>query len=330
MRSGRLPDILAHGPFFDDLMQGGWSVVRLPPPEVRHFSFSHQSAHDRARKGTISTSTRIRSLVTDQNRLGILAGTRWYLLRGLNSRGRLRSRTVRVRPRGIRHPLEIRMQTSSDPNVFDQIFRNREYEFLDRIQHARVIIDLGANVGFASALCLSQYLDAFVLSVEPDPENHQQCERNLRHYGNRSQLVLGGVWHSNGALTLSRGTFRDGREWATEVREARDGETGDVHAWDIPSLIAMCPQPTVDLLKIDIEGSETALFSRNTEWLDRVRNLSIELHGPECERVFRLALAPYEFDELRCGEYTVCLNLRRVMASDRRMAASPQPPGSAP
>jgi FkbM family methyltransferase len=255
---------------------------------------------------------RIKMFMADQSGMGIVPGAYWNVLRTLNARGRVNSQAILLRPVKVLYPLEIRMQTSSDPDVFDDIFHRREFKFLDQIQNPRVIIDLGANVGYVSALFLSEYKNCFVLSVEPDPANYLQCVKNLCLYGNRSRLLHGAVWHTKGELLLSRGTFGDGREWATEVREARDGESRDVYAWDVPSLIAICPQPTIDLLKIDIEGSEAALFSRNVEWLDEVKNICIELHGSKCERAFRAALAPYRFRELHYGAYTVCLDIKRI------------------
>src|ERR1035438_10720631 len=255
---------------------------------------------------------RVKLLLADQSGIGIVSGSRWNVLRTLNARGRVKSQAISLRPAKVRYPLEIRMQTSSDPDVFDDIFHRREFKFLERIRNARIIIDLGENVGYVSAFCLSEYKQSFVLSVEPAPANHLQCSKNLRRYGDRSRLLCAAVWHTKGDLLLSRGTFGDGREWATEVREARDGEKGDVYAWDVPSLIAMCPQPTIDLLKIDIEGSEVALFSGNVKWLDQVKNMCIELHGSACEQAFRAATAPYRFEELHCGAYTVCLDIKRV------------------
>ena len=38
------------------------------------------------------------------------------------------------------------------------------------------------------------------------------------------------------------------------------------------------PDTEVDLLKVDIEGAELELFSENTKWLSRVRNIIIEIH----------------------------------------------------
>ena len=67
---------------------------------------------------------------------------------------------------------------------------------------------------------------------------------------------------------------------------------------------AFWPGQSIDLLKIDIEGSENGLFSLGTErWLDRVRNLCIELHGEECERAFRSAMQGYRYEQARSGEY---------------------------
>jgi hypothetical protein len=34
----------------------------------------------------------------------------------------------------------------------------------------------------------------------------------------------------------------------------------------------------IDLLKVDIEGGEAELFSKNFEWLDGVQNIIVEFH----------------------------------------------------
>jgi FkbM family methyltransferase len=206
------------------------------------------------------------------------------------------------------------MGDSSDVDQFEATFLERDLKFAEalRVTRPRLIVDLGANVGYASAFLLSLFPDAFSLAVEPDPRNIARCRTNLAPYGKRALLIQGAVWSGCRQLVLSPGTFGDGREWATEVREARPGEQADVTAYDVPTLLARCPVDTVDLLKIDIEGSEKALFSSNVDrWIDRVRNICIELHGEDCRRVFFDAMRHHTFEAAMSGQYLVCTNIRR-------------------
>jgi FkbM family methyltransferase len=245
-----------------------------------------------------------RTLRRNQRALGFSCGAHWTFLRSANYRGWVK-RSAIVHPVQLQHPIRIRMQESSDPDVFDQLFIDDELSFIRALSGIATVVDLGANVGYASARFLSAFPSATVIAVEPDPGNAGLCRANLAPYGSRARVVEAAVWHSVGSLVLSRGTFRDGREWSTEVRPARQGEMGDVIAYDIDSLI---PEP-IDLLKIDIEGSEAALFSRNTRWLTRVRNLCIEIHDNQCERTVFDALSVYQYAHERCGEYHLFLNL---------------------
>jgi hypothetical protein len=60
----------------------------------------------------------------------------------------------------------------------------------------------------------------------------------------------------------------------------------------------------IDLLKIDIEGSELELLSEDADWLEQVRAISIEFHDafrPGCTAVGESALARAGF-ELRLRE----------------------------
>ena len=53
---------------------------------------------------------------------------------------------------------------------------------------------------------------------------------------------------------------------------------------------------TIDIFKIDIEGAEKELFSKNEEfWITRTKWIIIELHGKECRDIFETAMATYRF-----------------------------------
>lgn len=220
---------------------------------------------------------------------------------------------LKIKPRQVKYPMAARLGGSSDMNVFYQIFLCNVYACIENISSPRLILDLGANVGYSSAYFLSRFPTATVLAVEPDPDNFELCRDNLAPYGERARVVLGAVWSKRSRLVLARGIFRDGREWATQVRESDDkNDVATVDAWDIPSLLNLVGGDHIDLLKSDIERSELEIFgSSSSSWLPVVRNICIELHGADCEAVFLDALEDFECDRGIYGELATCLNLRR-------------------
>ena len=244
--------------------------------------------------------------------LGTLSALRWLCLRLGIKAGILDPESWRVRPARVRHNLEVRLRGSSDINVFYQIFVVEEYAVLRELTGVATVLDLGANVGYSSAYFLSCFPSARVLAVEPDDSNFRLCRSNLAPYNDRVQVVHGAVWAERKRLSLSRSQFGDGREWATQVSEGDDEGHGDVQAFDMNSLIELAGGGPVDLLKIDIERSELAVFGSPLAqtWLPKVRNICIELHGKDCEDALFSALAGYDYELSHSDELTICRNLR--------------------
>jgi FkbM family methyltransferase len=252
--------------------------------------------------------------------LGPVTGLRWYVTKILTRLPLRGPRRIVVHPPDLLHPVTVRMFPSSDDFVFDQLFVRREYAPVCRREgEAKFILDLGANVGYASAIFASRYPAATILAVEPDPRNFELCRQNLAPYGDRVQTLLGAVWAKRSQLALERGNFCDGREWATRVAEATPGGDATVEAWDIATLLEMAGVQEADLVKIDIEGSEAEVFAASTaEWLPRVRNLCIELHDGKCREIFLHAMAGFDYELEEHGEYTFCFDLRPVGAMQRK------------
>jgi len=251
---------------------------------------------------------------------GLRLGLRWSYARIRAHMPIGGSRRMVIQPPSLAHAVSVRMNPSSDEQVFDQMFVRREYALVcGLVKEPRFFLDLGANVGYAAAYFANRYPGVRILAVEPDPGNYQLCVQNLAPYADRVQALQGAVWSRCTRLALSQGSFCDGREWATQVVEAASESEADVAAWDIPSLLDMAEQEAVDLVKIDIEGSEAALFAANTaRWLHRVRNICIELHDQHCREIFFQALRDFEYDLAEVYEYTLCLNLRaRARTKDR-------------
>jgi FkbM family methyltransferase len=239
--------------------------------------------------------------------VGTAAAAQWGFHRIASKLGFDLQKTWKVHPRQLEHELLVRLGGSSDINVFNHLFIRKEYAALQSLDDISLILDLGANVGYSSAILLNFFPRARVVAVEPDERNFKICSINLKPYGDRVQLLHGAAWSKCCKLNLSRGAFGDGREWATQVVEPAQESSGDVQAWDVCALIDQAGGGKVDLLKVDIERAELEVFGETAQkWLPKVRNICIELHGKDCEEVFFNALAGFKYEVQTVRELTIC------------------------
>lgn len=216
--------------------------------------------------------------------------------------------------RRARFPLLCRPGTS-DMAVFGQIFAEREYAIFRAVKNARFIVDCGANVGYSSAYFLSEFPNARVLAIEPDPENFALCQKNLEPYGERAQVVRAGIWERTGSLQIAAEPYRDGRAWAVQVRHCDDPAGSDLPAVDIPWVMEQLGCERIDILKIDVEGAEVVVFRDASQWIGRVDNLAVELHedtvfGPAAP-VYHAALEGQGFRQLEVRELNVAMRKPR-------------------
>jgi FkbM family methyltransferase len=98
-------------------------------------------------------------------------------------------------------------------------------------------------------------------------------------------------------------------EWGRSVSElsTNDVPIEVVDAVTMDDLISEAGAEVIDILKIDIEGAEIEVFGNGSlEWLPRVRNIVIELHGQAAKQVFLTAIESEGMTLSRSGELTVC------------------------
>lgn len=226
--------------------------------------------------------------------------------------------TLEFRAKHAKYPLHVRGQTP-DLKVFSQIFLFREYSCLDEVRDARLIIDCGANAGYSSAYFLSRYPRATLIAVEPDTDNFTLLERNLSPYAGRVRTVNSAIWSHPARLKLSDVPYRDGLEWARQVRECAPTEEGGFVATDVGTLLDGSGFDRISILKMDIEGAEAVVFARNYEsWIDRVDAMVIELHDDsvfgDAKGVFQRAISGRGFSVTEFEELTVCLREARKPA----------------
>jgi FkbM family methyltransferase len=206
--------------------------------------------------------------------------------------------------RHAQRPFHFRRRTS-DASVITDVLVDDGYACLLNVPDVHVIVDAGANIGATSVFLLDAYPTATLIAIEPDAGSFDVLQRNLAYYGPRAHGVRAALWDEPATLAIDRGQFRDGREWTFQVRPSTAGDA-EVESTTIREILDAYHVPRIDILKMDIERAERAVFQESARaWLDRVRVIAVELHDAECERAFRHAVAPFPAEVTRVGDLTV-------------------------
>lgn len=214
----------------------------------------------------------------------------------------------------------IRPQTS-DKLVLYQVIANNEYSpITDLIQlyktqdGIKTIIDAGANIGLTSLYFKKYYPQARIVAVEPEVNNHLQLLKNI-HLNKFSKSIIPinkALWKNNTDRLCISSDFRDGQYWAKTVIENFD-PLNTIATITLSDLISQnFTDGPLDILKMDIEGSENVLF-KDSGFIEtlttKVRFLCLEIHDEfNCRSFITQTLNDCNFSVKDIGETTFCVN----------------------
>jgi FkbM family methyltransferase len=197
-------------------------------------------------------------------------------------------------------------KNTSDKKVFWQIFVEKELELDFKIE-PKLIIDGGAYIGASTLWFAKKFPSAKIIAVEPEDSNFQLLQRNTAGLPN-VKLIKAGLWNKNTDLKIKDIGLG---KWGFVVTEAASDDNEKIKAVTIDKILADSGQAEIDILKLDIEGSEKEMFAEGYEnWLSKTKVMIIELHErmrPGAEQSFRSAIAKYNFSESRNGEKIVLI-----------------------
>ncbi|MDA8250722.1 MAG: FkbM family methyltransferase [Rhodospirillales bacterium] len=213
----------------------------------------------------------------------------WWRLRG-------RRATVHLRLRnGPRLLLRPRSAGNNDYGVAYEIFVHRYYACPRPLPagSVRLVVDLGANVGFSCLHWLTHYPHANIVALEPHPGHFAQCRANIAANG----------WLPRVELTRAAAGVAAQRIILSDAGAASAVRSGDAAGIAAPMLdvYAMLSGRPVDILKLDIEGSEYPILADPRFNLLRPRCVVMEWHGGGAGRQWclaRFAALHYETTEL--------------------------------
>lgn len=174
----------------------------------------------------------------------------------------------------------------SDFLVFNQIvFGGGMKRVIEIIRHLNIenpyIMDCGANIGLATVELKKEFPNAKIIAVEPEADNYKQLCKNISSNGFEDvEVVMMGVWYNLTYLT-GKTDFRDGSEWSFALQESAESDLNSIQVDTPQNIAARFGWNVIDILKIDIEGSEFPLLRNISQWkevFDTVKVISIEVH----------------------------------------------------
>lgn len=168
-------------------------------------------------------------------------------------------------------PLTI-VDSASFLSAFYQIFQHRIYDFEVTRNDPR-ILDCGANIGLATLFWKGRYPNARITAFEPDPAVFAVLSENCRTWRlDHVSLVNAAVWDREGLLEFHAEGSDAGR-----IADDLEG-SGPRISVEAVRLREYLGTP-VDMLKLDIEGAETAVLLDCEDRLENVEKLFVEYHS---------------------------------------------------
>ncbi|MBB4805382.1 FkbM family methyltransferase [Chryseobacterium defluvii] len=176
-----------------------------------------------------------------------------------------------------------------DIDIFYEVFWRKTYDrhlsFLKK--EPVIIVDLGAHIGMTSVYLALKYPHSKIYAIEASSENFELLKVNTEAFKNIT-CIHAAAYFEDGMINFGN------NELSYNQMISENGDP--VKALSIETLMRTHDLSHIDLIKIDIEGGETELLSRNNSWLKLVDHTIIEIHTPYTPSDLRDDIQPYGFE----------------------------------
>ena len=181
-----------------------------------------------------------------------------------------------LRPRRLTLPLgrygRLQVEDAADLAALDEVLAGGAYELPD-LGDVEVVVDLGSHIGASIAYFRERYPEARIVGLEPDPATFAKLEANV--------AALDGVTVQRRAVAAADGEsvfYAAPYTLASSLVAERAGSRPvTVPTVTLDHLIEEHGLERIDLLKLDVEGSEHDALA-GADGLARVRAIVGELH----------------------------------------------------
>ncbi len=213
---------------------------------------------------------------------------------------------ISVNIRQAKRPVYVRLGTSDVSNFYEN-FVHTEFRLPENI-NPKLIIDAGANVGYAALHLMNKFNGVKTISIEPDESNFKVLQMNCGGY-EKFEGICSAIWVNDGLVKISN---PDSGKTGFRVEQVEENDPDGFPAVTIESVLANSGEDRIGILKLDVEGTEKELFEENYKsWIDKVDVLIIELHDrfkPGCALSFYSVIDHHNFVQYAKGDNLVYVN----------------------
>lgn len=225
--------------------------------------------------------------------------------------------------RGISRHLFIRGAHEANATA---AYRDALAEVRDEMTGEITVLDIGANIGYyvlEEAAVLGDR--ASIVAFEPDPENRQLLEQNIKHNGYADQVDISplAVDETSGKRTFCRSTHSNWNRLEQERKTENVDELVErfsVETTSVDEFIAenQTEPKKINAVRMDLEGHELNVLRGMTDVLsaEGPMVLFVEFHPDFCDReVYEsaiLTLMEYGFKLRHADQYWNVLNIKSL------------------
>jgi len=162
----------------------------------------------------------------------------------------------------VRNDIHLRLNISNvvDHEIYFNLYDRSFNKFIEKFDHANIIWDVGANIGWTVLQFWKQFPNAKIFAFEPSSSNRQRLNENIKLNNATITIVPYGLGDKQGNFKLyavldsnpcMKRILEDGENLSFEEIEVVKGDT----FWNEMG------RPKVYILKIDVEGFELAVLN---------------------------------------------------------------------
>lgn len=175
-----------------------------------------------------------------------------------------------IKLKSIQQPFFFRPNGRDRDVIIQNLIRNEYDKKINEPLGNGFIIDAGAYIGDVSCFFASKY-NCQIISLEPNNDSFNFAVKNTSLYP-QITLLNKGLWYKRAKLIVK------GEGTGSEVIESNDIKY-DIDGISLTDIMKEYNISIIEILKIDIEGSEEIIFSKDiSDWINVVKIILIEIH----------------------------------------------------